>query len=128
MCPAHNHGGDVNSNMQDAISYNWKISLAPDNGIGWVSHVTQVLGLHKGAARDDHIQTYWNVANDHGSWPKKLPCACPSMSPNWQFPTSVSCHLNDKVYPPKTKTINDVKYVSIRFPGRRYRLFKQVED
>lgn len=121
LCPNHNHGGTVNETMKNAINYSWSIYLKPKGDTVWEHH-GNIMFIHHGGFHNggrDALSPVWNgnVSSHIGT------VTAPSFSPSWQFPTGVSCYANDPVYP----TNNTSGGVTIRYPGRRYRLFKLVE-
>jgi hypothetical protein len=124
LCPNHNHGGTVNDTMKNAISYSWSIYLKPKGDTVWQNHggiIYEYGGGFHSEGWDKQISPIWN--GDCYSSGNIGEVNVPSFSPSWQFPTGVSCYANDPVYP----TNNTAGGVTIRYPGRRYRLFKLVE-
>lgn len=123
LCPSHDHGKTVNETMKKSINYHWDCYLKPDDGVAWFNHINDVFILNHGSGYgDDAIGSPWNADYSGGHLPS-AEVTGPSFSPSWQFPDGVECYPNDEVLP---KNTIDGENVTIRFPGRSYRLFKQV--
>ena len=125
LCPEHKHGGDdkFTNQMSKSIKYSWHAYLKPDKGVAWWGHINNI-HTKSDDGTSDPIGTLYNQVSSR--W-KPTTCNSPSISPSWQFPNSVSCYPNEKVYPGNTEDVKGGKYVNIRYPGRRYRLFKRAE-
>ena len=117
VCPKHNHTAD--DSMKKSWKYYWNVKIGPKSkGIIWTNHDKSLPTLLFTKYNLDDTLRYINQNNgNHTSETASYSC-----TPSWEYPNGVICYPNDPVYP--TNTIGEG--VCIRWPGRRYRLFKQV--
>lgn len=123
ICPKHGHKS--NDSLQNSWKYHWYVKISSNKKlIIWAGHATKLgnMLLYKTKSPDVTLNTInCGTKNDELKWTNNASAEY-KCEPSWEYPESVLCHKNNPVYPANTKDGN----VSIRWPGRRYRLFKQV--
>lgn len=121
MCPAHNH--PVHENMNKSIGYKWKVQLRPQGNTMWEGHANgRQLLAYGSKGSDRNVNPLCAPSAPAGEDKIPMITCTATGTANWQYPT-VDCMPNEKQMP--LNAIEDK--VTIRFPGRRYRLFKKVE-
>lgn len=120
LCPEHDHK-DISKEMKKSIGYDWSSWLKPQGHTMWDGHAGNVNVKQFSKYNFDQ----WINPIYSGKIASTEECAVET-SPRWEKPQSVSCFENEKVYPKNTLDVYGGKYVTIRYPGRRYRLFKMV--
>jgi len=128
MCPQHNHGYD--KRMKKSIKYQWCAKLKPNGKTIWWRHAWNV-GLTRGELLTEYDNVLTNIFNLYtppGQDDTLHTSISTSCTPNWEYPAkNINCYDNNPVYPINTVETNGSKQVSIRWPGRKYRLFKLEE-
>ena len=123
MCPKHDHV--PHENMKYAVDYNWSIKLSPQGNIAWDQYMAG-FNLHtfKNANQDTAVNP---CGGPDGAISNIIPIEAEGHA-SWQYPDNITCYPNPTVYPKNTVNIDGKNMVTIRYPGRRYRLFKRVDD
>lgn len=117
VCPKHGHTAD--DSMKKSWKYHWNVKIGPKSkNIIWSNHAKSLPTLLFTKYNLDDTLRYLN--ENKGNHTEEN--ASYSCTPSWEYPNGVTCYENTPVYP--KNTIGES--VSIRWPGRRYRLFKQV--
>lgn len=120
MCPEHNHSSD--ENMKKAAKYEIGASLKPMGNTMWSGHAINIkLAEFTKYHYDKAINPLWPVADTISAEP-----ASAEANASWKVP-DVVCETSEDVYPDKTIIIGGKKYISLHWPGRRYRLFERTD-
>lgn len=120
MCPEHSHSS--HEKMKKAAKYEIGVSLNPKGNTMWAGHAINIsLAKYKGHHYDKAINPLWP-----GPASPATGEAAAQANANWKVP-EVLCENSENVYPDKTITIGGKKYISLHWPGRRYRLFKRTD-
>lgn len=115
MVPNHSH--DTHENMKKAISYSWSTSWVTKGNTMWQGHANHTkMAQFEGHHWDSAINYLWEPS------PFEYVECTASTTPSWETP-EVECEDSEKKYPDDTVTISGSKMISLRWPGRRYRLF-----
>ena len=116
--PKHDH--DPHQKMSDSIWYNWGLHIEPDGKSAWSGHLGSILVSKAGGWPDNYLGTV------RGITPAYVPVSA-SYTPSWDKPTGVSCFENKEKDPINIKNTSGGNMLSIRYHGRRYRLFKRID-
>lgn len=120
MCPLHDH--DPHSKMSEAISYSIGVSFRPKGSTMWAGHAGHAkLAQFKHHNYDSVINPIYNP--NFGTGYVEVTA---SANASWEKPR-VICEESENKYPDGTITVNGIKQISLRWPGRRYRLFKRTD-
>lgn len=123
LCPKHKHS--PHDKMYDALSYKWHAQFTTSGKVAWAGSMNGISvqrfdGLHY----DSSVNPLCNINDIPANMYKE---AKVEMSPSWEKPDSVLCYENEKKYPTNSVDVDGGKQLSIRYPGRRYRLFKRLD-
>lgn len=118
--PEHDHS--VHSNIDRTISYSWSIGLHPQGNTAWNGHIFNISCSHSGGWTDTMLGNVMGLINVSVSEDCKGTMNC-----SWDKPTGVSCFENEEKDPENAVSTSSGKMLSIRYHGRRYRLFKRVD-
>jgi len=125
MCPSHSH--EPHPNMKYSCNYWWYAKMSPQGNTGWDQYVGgdkpggTGLQRYSGHHKDTALTPIYKVTQDNRATVQAIGSA------SWKYPDSIICEENKKVLPLNTVTIDKSDQVTIRYPGRRYRLFKLQE-
>lgn len=119
--PKHTH--KFHSSIDKTISYSWGIGLHPQGNSCWAGHAFNISCSRAGGWVDHHIGQA--MGSDFGSGSECMIEVAGEMFCSWDKPTGVSCFENEEKEPVNTVNSNGKK-LSIRYHGRRYRIFKKI--
>lgn len=126
LCPAHTHTTDLSRH----INYSCGASIKPPSNAIWSGTLRQgeflndYPGPNGGKFAGDSYTKFDNgrIRQTEGQCgTTEVNC---SVSPSWKYPTDVKCYESEKKNPINTIDVDGKNVVTLRYPGRRYRLFK----
>jgi hypothetical protein len=107
--------------MEKAIKYKVEVNLTTNGNIMWQGHANHTkLAQFQHYHYDKAVNPLWEPEfKSYGSVEANVQAS-------WKKP-DVECEDSEDKYPENTIKIGGKKYVSLRWPGRRYRLFKRTD-
>ena len=122
--PVHSH--NTHQDIKKSISYSWSAKLSPQGNSAWAGkhlfNISCSYNSHSGPV--DPVGKVGGA--NHSGAGGVIDCVA-SMSPSWDKPSGVSCFENEEKDPVNTVSNGESKVLSIRYHGRRYKLFKRVD-
>jgi hypothetical protein len=122
--PEHVHG--VNDSIQKTISYKWGGSLTPQGNSAWTGGAQgwHIFNIQCDRFHHHHCDTIGKVRSIIVTSSDECHA---TMTPSWDKPSGVSCFENAEKDPDNAKNTEAGKQLSIRYYGRRYKLFKRQD-
>lgn len=123
-----NHSHDTHSKINRTISYSWSLGIFPKGHSSWAGHMFNISCSSAGGWTDNTLGQVMglNFADSSSETGNTYQDCVATLHCSWDKPSGVSCYENEEKDPVNTVSTTDGSKLSIRYFGRRYRLFKKV--